>query len=208
MLRSMADLELDALTPVDAAASASGRGGAIVALLRGVNVGGRNRIAMADLRRIVEDLGFSEVRTHLQSGNVVFARGGPSGGEDADAIAERIEERLREDLGLSAEVLARTAEDLRRIVSASPLSDIATDPSRLVVTFLSDRVDQGLLREVDPADFLPDVFLAGEREIYVWAPNGVSETKLTHAFWERRLGVTATGRNWKTVQRLLELAGG
>lgn len=163
---------------------------------------------MADLRRIVEGLGFSEVRTHLQSGNVVFTPGANARSVDVEAAGRLIEASLQEQLGLAAPVLVRAAPELRSIVAANPLSDAATDPSRLLVTFLSQPVDHAVLGEIDPADFSPDRFAPGEREIYVWAPNGVSETKLTHAFWEKRLGVTATGRNWRTVERLLELAGG
>lgn len=163
---------------------------------------------MADLRRIVEGLGFGEVKTLLQSGNVVFAPGSAGTGLDLDAAARSIELALQDELGLVAPVLARATEDLRRIVAAKPLSETATDPSRLLVTFLSQPVDHEIVSGIDPTIVAPDSFVAGEREIYVWAPNGVSETKLTHAFWEKRLGVIATGRNWRTVERLLELAEG
>lgn len=187
----------------------------LVALLRGINVGGRNRIAMADLRELVEGLGFGEVRTHLQSGNVVFAApagtgagagAAPGAGDTADRAADRIEAEIERSLGLAVPVLARTGEDLERIVALHPLADIATNPSRLLVSFLSGRVEPDRLGDLDPGDFAPDAFALGEREIYVWAPNGASETKLTHSFWEKRLGVTATARNWNTVERLLTLA--
>lgn len=169
-------------------------------------MGARNRIAMADLRKLMQDLGFDEAQTHLQSGNVVFGAGGADEDHDLGAVAEAIQEGLRRELGLDVPVIVRTAQELRRVVAANPLRQVATNPSRLLVSFLSGRIDRSLLTDLDESSFAPDAFALGEREIYVWAPNGASETKLTHAFWERRLGLTATARNWNTVERLLELA--
>ncbi len=215
---------------------------------------------MADLREIMEGLGAAEVRTHLQSGNVVFAPAaaagaGPvgasgfgEGGDDAvgagvvgasgsggvgddavgegvvgasgsggvgdaaaewtDRIAKEIERAIERRLGLDVPVLVRGAGELAEVVERNPLREIASNPSRLLVTFLSSAVRHEQIADIDPDRFLPDRFAAGEREIYVWAPRGASETKLTHSFWEKRLGVRATARNWNTVQRLLEIATG
>ncbi len=175
----------------------------MIALLRGINVGGRNKISMAELRDLVADLGFLDVASHLQSGNLVF---GAPGSEPAQAACA-IEAAIAERLGLNIAVLARTSAELARVVRAHPLQDIATNPSRLLVVFLSAPVDRTLIGEVDERQFAPDRFVAGEREIYVWAPRGVSETKLTHAFWEKRLaGVSATARNWNTVLHLHAMA--
>jgi uncharacterized protein (DUF1697 family) len=173
-----------------------------VALLRAVNVGGRNRIAMADLRELLEGLGYGEVRTHLQSGNAVFT----AAGTPPERMAQKIERALADELGLAAKVLVRTRAELERVVSENPLLDVASDHARLLVTFLSDAPAREALSRLAPADFEPDVFAFGEREIYVWYPDGVRATRLSNAFWERRLGVVATGRNWNTVTRLLELA--
>lgn len=171
----------------------------IAALLRGVNVGGANKVPMAQLREMVAGLGFLDVASHLQSGNVVFSAPGT---EQVQAAAA-IEAVIAEHLGLEIAVLTRTAAEMARVVRAHPLRQIATNPSRLLVVFLSAPVDQTRIGEVDASSYAPDRFLAGEREIYVWAPNGVSETKLTYAFWEKQLGgVTATARNWNTVERL------
>lgn len=182
----------------------------LVALLRGINVGGRNRIAMADLRQLVEDLGFQQVLTHLQSGNVVFdarlraGRADRASGAAAAGIA--IEDEISGRLGLQVPVIVRSRDDLEGIVSSNPLREVATNPSRLLVSFLSRPVDPSLLADLDAHSFAPDAFALRRREVYVWAPNGASETKLTHSFWEKRLKVTATARNWNTVQRLLQLA--
>jgi uncharacterized protein (DUF1697 family) len=177
--------------------------GKYVALLRAVNVGGRNKIAMARLRELLEGLGYGEVRTHLQSGNAVFTADGSSPGR----VTNEVEGALASEAGLVAKVLVRTRAELERVVAENPLLDLAGDHARLLVTFLSQTPDRDLLGELAPADFEPDVFAVGEREIYVWYPEGVRATKLSNAFWEKRLGVIATGRNWNTVTRLLELAG-
>jgi uncharacterized protein (DUF1697 family) len=172
-----------------------------VALLRAVNVGGRNRIAMSDLRELLEGLGYGEVRTHLQSGNAVFTAAGGS----AERLGREIEGALAEEVGLVAKVLVRTRAELERAITANPLLEVADDHSRLLVTFLSDAPDREVIAELAPADFEPDVFAVGEREIYAWYPEGVRATRLSNAFWERRLGIVATGRNWRTVTRLLAL---
>lgn len=176
-----------------------------VALLRAVNVGGRNRIAMADLRELLEGLGYGEVRTHLQSGNAVFtAAAAPS----PEQLAREIEGALAAEIGLAAKVLVRTRPELARAIAANPLLDVAEDHARLLVTFLSHVPDPEALTALTPAEFEPDVFAFGEREIYTWYPQGVRATKLSNAFWERRLGVVASARNWNTVTRLLELMDG
>jgi uncharacterized protein (DUF1697 family) len=173
-----------------------------VALLRAVNVGGHNRIAMADLRELLEGLGYGGVRTHLQSGNAVFTAPGVS---SAERLAGEIEGALAEEVGLTVKVLVRTRSELARAIAANPLLDVAEDHARLLVTFLSHAPDPEALAALAPAEFEPDVFAVGEREIYAWYPEGSRATKLSNAFWERRLGVVASARNWKTVTRLLEL---
>jgi uncharacterized protein (DUF1697 family) len=173
-----------------------------VALLRAINVGGRNRVPMADLRELVEGLGCERVATHLQSGNLLFDGAGTAPEEIADGIERGIEARL----GLNIRVLVRTRDELAAIVAANPLSELAEDPARHLVTFLSEAPDAQRVDAIDPAFCSPDVFVAHGREIHAWYPDGVRNTKLTNAFWEKRLGVTGTARNWNTVTRLLELA--
>ena len=174
-----------------------------VALLRAVNVGGRNRIAMARLRELLEGLGYGAVRTHLQSGNAVFT----APGTPPERVARQIEAALVRELGLAVKVLVRTRAELERVVADNPLLGLADDHARLLVAFLSAPPDPRAVSELAPAELEPDVFALGEREIYTWYPQGVRATKLSNAFWERRLGVVATGRNWNTVTRLLEMAG-
>jgi uncharacterized protein (DUF1697 family) len=175
-----------------------------IALLRGVNVGGNNRVPMAHLRELLQGLGYEDVRTHLQSGNAVFT----AAETPPEQAAQEIEGVLARSLELGTRVLVRTSEELERVVSANPFPEAVVEPSRLLVTFLSAPPDPERLRELDPLDFEPDLFGFGEREIYVWCPEGVRTIKLSHAFFEKRLGVVATARNWNTVTRLLELARG
>jgi uncharacterized protein (DUF1697 family) len=173
----------------------------LVALLRGINVGRNKRLAMADLRALMVDIGYEDARTHLQSGNVVF-----SASERPAAAAQRIEEALARDAGMDVAVLVRTRTELARLVRRNPLRAHATDPKRHLVVFLSAKPDPKRLRDIDPAAFEPERFEAHGREIYVWFPDGMQSAQLGHAFWEKRLGVTATGRNWNTVEKLLALA--
>jgi uncharacterized protein (DUF1697 family) len=156
---------------------------------------------MARLRDVIEALGFADVRTHLQSGNVVFASD-----RTAEEAAHEIERQVAEHLGVAAPVLVRTRDELAKIVERNPLGDVASDPKRYLVTFLSAPPDRGRLRELDPADFEPEVFHVVGREAYVWSPGGVRASQLSYAFWEKRFGLTATARNWNTVTKLLTLA--
>lgn len=174
-----------------------------IALLRGINVGGHNRIAMAALRGWLEDLGHTEVRTHLQSGNVIF-----TSRESPEKAARDIEEVIHRQLGLDLRVLVRTRDELAAVVARDPFGEIATDPARYLVTFLAETPDPAGIDDLGPASFAPDAFHVEGREVYVWCPEGVRHTKLTHAFWQRRTGFAATARNWNTVTRLLSLADG
>lgn len=172
-----------------------------IALLRGINVGTHNRIGMSPLRDLLHELGYEQVRTHLQSGNIVF-----TGATSPEESARTIEAGVTERFGSTVPVLIRTRDELAHIVDGNPLRDIATEPAKLLVLFLSDRPDPETLAAIDPGDFEPDTFAIGDREIHVWCPNGLRATKLSHTFWEKRLGLTATGRNWNTVSTLLTLA--
>lgn len=183
--------------------NATAGGAEHVAFLRAVNVGGRNRVAMAQLRELLGGLGYDAVLTHLQSGNAVFT----AAGSTPEGVGLQIEEALQSELGLAVRVLVRTHAELQRVVAENPLLDVAEDHARLLVVFLSGALDRTAVSELAPADFEPDVFALGEREIYAFYPDGVHATRLSNAFWERRLGLAATGRNWKTVTRLLEMMG-
>lgn len=173
-----------------------------VALLRGINVGGNKRVAMADLRATLESLGHEDVSTVLQSGNALFT----SRRTNADQLARAIERAIEARLGMAIKVLVRTGPELARIVKANPLPEAATRPSRLHVAFLSAEPAAGRFESIDAARFEREVFRLGERALYVWYRDGAGNSKLTNALLERRLGVTATSRNWNTITKLADLA--
>ncbi len=171
-----------------------------MALLRGINVGGRNKVAMADLREALGDLGYGDVETYLQSGNALFA----TADTDAEALAGEIEEALRSRLEVDVKVLVRTPEEIAAVVEGNPFPDAAREPSKLHVAFLSATPDADKVARIDATAFEPDQLSVGERAVYLWYPNGAGRSKLTNDLLERRLGVTATARNWNTVLTLLD----
>ncbi|MGH3023752.1 MAG: DUF1697 domain-containing protein [Gaiellaceae bacterium] len=172
-----------------------------VALLRGINLGSRNRIAMADLRALVAALGHEDVTTYLQSGNVVFR----SSGRAAD-LRRGLEARIARDHGLAVTVLLRTRAELARLVTGNPFAERGGERT-LHVTFLADKPEPVRARDLDAAHGEPDEFRLAGRDVYLYCPNGYGKSKLANAFFEQRLGVAATTRNWRTVTSLAELTG-
>ncbi len=174
-----------------------------VALFRGINVGRAKRVAMADLRSLFEGLGFGEVRTLLNSGNVIFsARDGTA--KDA---ATRVEEALANVLGVSSRVTVLSAAELAGVVAANPLLGVADDPSRLLIAVLNDPADRARLEPLLEQDWTPDVLGLGGRVAYVWCAGGILESRLAKAI-ERELRDRATTRNWATVLKLHALLQG
>ena len=178
--------------------------GTLVLLLRGINVGGHNRLPMGDLRAVVAGLGFDDVRTHLQSGNVVCAGAGRPV-EVADALSGAI----AEELGLRVPVVARTGAEWGALVAANPFAGVEEDPKKLHVTFLADVPDPDRVGglEAQAGEFAPDRFVVRGPEVYLHFPGGYADTPLQNAVLEKRLGQVATTRNWRTVTALAALAG-
>jgi uncharacterized protein (DUF1697 family) len=170
------------------------------ALMRGVNVGRAKRIAMADLRKTVSALGYTDVSTVLNSGNIIFSAP-PSETENA---ARRIEEAVSSRLGVASRVTVLTGRELDEIVAANPLLDIADNPSRLLVAVLSPLADASRLGPLTKRDWSPEVLAAGERAAYLWCPGGVLGGKLASAA-DKALGEAATTRNWATMMKLRAL---
>jgi uncharacterized protein (DUF1697 family) len=173
-----------------------------VALLRGINVGGRTKIAMPDLRKLFGDLGAEDVTTYVQSGNVVFKSGAPPAG-----LAHSIEERIAEELGLRVTVVVRTAADLAKVVSANPFADRRAEPTKLHVVFLAEKPPAARVRALDATRGAPDEFRVVGREVYLHYPSGAGRSRITNAWFEKELGKAGTARNWRTVTKLAELAG-
>ncbi len=168
-----------------------------VALLRGINVGRAKRVAMADLRALVEDLGGRDVRTLLNSGNVVFAASGAS----PDDLAARIAGALVTRLGVEARVTVLTGQELDVVVADNPLVGIATDPSRLFVAFLANPADRSRLEPLSHPQWAPEALSIGVRVAYLWCPDGLLESRLPEAVG-RVLGEAVTIRNWATTMKI------
>jgi uncharacterized protein (DUF1697 family) len=174
-----------------------------VALLRGINLGARNKVAMADLRALFEALGAEDVSTYVQSGNVVF-----TSCAGATELTGRIEQRIRADLGLDVKVLVRTQSELAKVAAGNPFGGGDRDVTKLHVTFLAEKPDRPRVRGLDQDLAAPDELRVVGREVYLHCPNGYGRSKLTNAFFEKTFGVPATTRNWRTVSKLAELSAG
>jgi uncharacterized protein (DUF1697 family) len=173
----------------------------LVVLLRGINIGSRNRIAMPELRACLESAGFDDVRTYVQSGNVVL-----SSDEAPEGVARKCEREIARRFGLDVEVVVRTRDELSAIVKRNPLGEVAKNPKRYQVSFLAAKPKPELVRKVKAASVDPEKVAISGREIYAWHPEGVARSKLWALLAGKGLGVTATARNWTTVTKLLELA--
>lgn len=171
------------------------------ALLRGVNLGSHNKVAMPALRKLVEELDCENVATYLQSGNVVFASR-----RSAPVLRKALEVALEGELGIRSAVLLRTKAELGKLVAANPYADLVDDPRRLHVIFLDAPPDRARVGRFERADFAPDEFHLVGRDVFAFYPNGYGRTKLTNAAVEKYLGVTATSRNWRTVTAVADLA--
>lgn len=172
-----------------------------VALLRGINVGGKNKVPMDGLREVFSrELGFDDVRTYIQSGNVVF-RGPDEVAVDSDRLAAAVNDRF----GLGIVVVVRTAAQLRDALAADPFPD--ADRSQVHIGFMSRPPQAAAVEQVDRVAFVPEEFAVRGRELYLHLPNGQGRAKLPAAL-DRRLKVPTTARNWRTVTALVELVGG
>ena len=176
--------------------------GRLVALLRGINVGRAKRVAMADLRSLVSGLGYRDVATVLNSGNVLLTAPGVAPGDAAAAIEGALAARV----GVRARVTVLRAEELAAAVADNPLGGVATDPSRLLVAFLQSPADRSRVEPLLAEDWSPEALALGRRVAYLWCPGGVLASRLPEAIGHA-LGDAVTIRNWATVTRLHALAG-
>jgi uncharacterized protein (DUF1697 family) len=172
-----------------------------IVLLRGINIGARNRIAMAQLRKVLTDAGFGDVRTYVQSGNVVL-----SSDASPERLARKCERLIAQHLGLEIEVVARTRDELAEVVRLNPLGKVVVNPKLYQVSFLAAEPDSELADKLAAAKAEAEQFVVNGREIYAWHPDGVARSRLWTTLAGRGLGVTATARNWTTVTTLLAIA--
>ncbi len=170
----------------------------LVALLRGVNVGGAHKMPMARLRSVCEGLGFQRVATFIQSGNVVFEA------DDAGAAAECLESAVEREFGFRAAVITRSAEELRELVEGKPFSH--RDGARVIVTFLKIDPGERIWEAVRTLAAGPEEIEIHGREIVVYFPDGQGKSKFPMVKIERVLGCATTSRNWNTVEKLLQMA--
>lgn len=174
-----------------------------IVLLRGINLGPKRRVPMADLRALFAGAGFDDVRTYVQSGNVVLS---------ADASPEELERRseqlISERFGFDVPVIVRTRDELAAVVGRDPLGDVASDPKRYQVSFLAAELDEGIVEQLAGVAARGERLVAHGRELYAWHPEGVARSKLWAKLAGAELGTKATARNWATVTTLLEMADG
>jgi uncharacterized protein (DUF1697 family) len=176
--------------------------GTHVALLRGINVGGKNLLPMKDLAALFDAAGASDVRTFIQSGNVVFRA--------PDALAHKLPAlvgaRIEKQFGFQPPIVIRSHSELQAITRQNPYLDAGADFDRLLVMFLAEKPTAKAIASLDPARSPPDRFAVVGRDIFLHLPGGVAKTKLTNAWFDSKLSTVSTGRNWRTVLKLLELS--
>ena len=171
-----------------------------ISILRGINVSGQKKIQMTDLKSLFEELDFKNVRTYIQSGNVIFES------NDRDP-AQRIEQKIQEKYTFHVPVIIRTADEMKVVLNNNPfLREKNIDESKLHVTFLGEFPSEEQIQKTETLNYEPDRFNIAGKEIYLYCPNGYGRTKLNNNFFENKLKVTATTRNWNTVKKLAEMA--
>jgi uncharacterized protein (DUF1697 family) len=176
-----------------------------VALLRGINVGGKNMLPMKDLVGMFVAVGCEDVTTYIQSGNVVFS----ADAKVVEGLGSLISTQVQERFGLRVPVVLRTAAELKKVIRSNPFLQVGTaDELILHVAFLADKPGAGLVAGLDAGRSTPDEFVVEGREIYMQLVKGVAGTKLTNAYFDSKLKTVSTMRNWRTVLKLAEMAEG
>jgi len=175
-----------------------------ISMLRGINVSGQKKIRMADLETLFSRLGFKNVLTYIQSGNVIFRTENEM---PVSEIASLIENEIRVEFGFEVPVILRTTAEIKATIDAIPFQkEPGSKMEKLYVTFLDDIPQQDRVEKINHFDFLPDKFFFFGKEIYLNCAAGYGTTKLSNTFFENKLKVRATTRNWNTVNKLFELA--
>lgn len=172
-----------------------------LALLRGINVGGKNKLAMSALRDLFVAAGCAEVQTYIQSGNVIF-RADPT---VAASLPTEISLRIAEYCGYQVPVVVRTAEQLGRVIGANPYIAAGAAEQTLHVLFLADQPSARSIAALDPNRSAPDTFVVRDQEVYLCLPNGMGRTKLTNEYFDAKLATVSTARNWRTITTLYAL---
>jgi uncharacterized protein (DUF1697 family) len=172
-----------------------------VVLLRGINLGPNKRVPMAELRELFATAGFADVRTYVQSGNVVLSSDAPP--QELEPQSERL---IADRFGFDVPVVVRTRNELAGVIARNPFRDVADDPKRYQVSFLSAELDDEVIARMAELALSSERLVADGRELYGWHPDGVARSKLWAKLASPTLGVKATARNWTTVETLLAMA--
>ncbi len=173
-----------------------------IALLRSINLAGRNKVKMVDLRALVSELGFIDVRTVLQSGNLIFESDAQSPAQIEEILKEAVEDRL----GLKTEIFVRTAKEWAATVDANSFpKEAESDPAHLVVVFLQGAPDRKNIAALESAIVGREVFHAKGRQLYIVYPDGIGRSRLTNSLIERKLNTNGTARNWNTMLKVASL---
>lgn len=174
-----------------------------VALLRGINLGAKNRLGMQPLRDSLHAAGYTAVRTHLQSGNIVL-----TSRQLPDGLATGLRNHIAGEFDLDVPVLVRSRDELADILARDPFGELAHDPKRYQISMLDAPLDTATNERLTTADVAPDRVTVDGHEIYVWYEHGMHGSKLANMLTQQRLGVTVTARNWATMATLLNMADG
>jgi uncharacterized protein (DUF1697 family) len=176
-----------------------------ISMLRAINVLGKRMIKMPELAKLYEDLGFHDVQTYIQSGNVIFKA---DDGISSEILSANIEQAILEKFGFNVPVILRTPEEIASCIQHNPFHNTDGSPKdNIYVTFLESEPSEGLSEAIRRQAYFPDRFFIIRREIYIDCAGGYGTTKLSNTFFEKKLRVRATTRNWKTVNTLYEIAG-
>lgn len=174
-----------------------------ITMLRGVNMTGHNTIKMTRLADMFRQLGYTDAETYIQSGNIVFT----CHNGDIDDVSSGIRKSVLSEFNLNIAVIIRTLDEMKKIISANPfMEEPDFDPSKMAVLFLEFRPSEEQILKVAGIDYPPDKFRINGSEIYIYCPDGFGKTKLYTNFFEAKMKVTGTARNWRTVNKLIDMA--
>ena len=175
-----------------------------ICFLRGVNMTGHNSVKMTDLSSLFINLGFKDAETYIQSGNVIFRK---AGDKPVSALAVNLELAIMERFNYTIPVMIRTNQELSDLFSSNPfLGETNFDPAKMAVLFLHEKPSDSQIQKVADIDYPPDKFKIIGRDIFIYCPNGFGRTKLYTNFFERKMGIAGTARNWKTITTILNIA--
>jgi uncharacterized protein (DUF1697 family) len=176
----------------------------LISFLRGINMTGHNSVKMKDLTELYKDLGFSDIITYIQSGNIIFSASEKIKNEE---ISDILKIGIRERFGYNIAVMIRTIEEMKNIISANPFAkEPLFDMTKSAVILINKVPPEDKIAELELSDTTPDRFEISGREIFIYCPNGFGRTKLYANFFDKKLGVDGTTRNWKTITTMLDLA--